>query len=645
MKRTYLKKLSLALLIILTIQISVPSVFANPDIDIRGNVVGTLEVKSNERDTFDITSVKLDVFRLELASQDEYVDEYSHIYQETVYPDIDGKVSFSRPSSFCFVEIDLESLPNGYGAETSGVLIKPGKNTFNLIIAEITEFDFDILNETTTFYGENSKQLTTASEYQVDYKDSLKKAYMDNSEEVKAECIIGDERISETVNISGMSSVGLSDCLYEKGLISEEEKIKSYINLLKETGIKDEYTSDLWYAVLSYQQENKISNSMNNEISAIAYDNIYNYNNPKEYTSGFFSVYYDGDEFTEAEAKNVHTTMGQAKQWLCTELKFLVPSFEPNKTTYSVYLRRTGGSYTSIISGTNHYTTITLNLGNDNISSINVAPTCAHEFMHAIQHEYTFALPYDLLINTGAISFKEAVSTCVGIASLNNNKALSSGCGGSIKDFLKTPEYPLFDKIEDTSRHYGACLFPLYIEQEYNYFYTIRHIFEKIKATPENKYNNIYSIIDEALQDENSSLAEAYAGCMLYNYDVKSNYRRCEGNWGDSARINACPYYLEPESYTLPYMSTRYYELTGQGVSGEPNTITFTLSSRDYRSSVRLQGIITTSAGVRSTKQYHFATQDAQASYNIKKGDKFCMLISNISFSAPEDISYMVYSY
>lgn len=161
----------------------------------------------------------------------------------------------------------------------------------------------------------------------------------------------------------------------------------------------------------------------------------------------------------------------------------------------------------------------------------------AHEYMHAIFYRYG-------IINTTTDQtwMHESFASWAGMAYEPDYTAFKTD---SIKSFLKTTWRPLnyFTNSGDNQyRHYGSCLFPLYIQQEMGGYSTIKEILSRYSSS-----KDPFTAIDAGLKYYGYSLAEAYAGCASYNFDTGYFYSiapKMSSSWGrgDIYRFSTYPH-------------------------------------------------------------------------------------------------------
>lgn len=617
-----LKRFLVVFLSAILIQISVgPAIASEAYSTIHGSI-------STINGNFDIDNVNVKIYKLEPKQKDEYGTKYSHIYQYSVKPDDNGKISFSRPSAYCYVSIDMNSVPANYGVLYSGFLIKPNKNEFSFSISKIADFDAALNSDDVTFYDKEHNKLETNSKYKINFCDTKNILQKNN---IKAECKIGDVTLDKYISVKNLSTVEKIDYLCDNKLINEKETIEFLVDSINNNKIESECDFQSSISKISeFTSKNKVDSSLKEKLDILYDTDIPSYNNEVVYTSGSFSIHYESGSVSSDKISSMATYFNMAKTFLCFYYGYETPNYKTGESTYQVYINLdcqfSGRTFPKNNPDGTVYSYFVMNVYNDNFNY--TLGSVTHEFMHAIQFKYS---AYTVNTHYSEMSsFNEAVCNTMKLYLVSN-----PGISYYVNMFLNSPNISLFTNPQSgpyKGRCYGAVLFPLYIEQEYNSFFTIKNIYEENRNV-----HDVYDAIDNVLSGNlyNSSFVEAYLGCMLYNYDVAANYDRAESDWQNCASLtNASP---TPTSYTLPNLSSRYFELSDSTY----NTFTFQLSSSSYLNDACLQRVITTSSGVYINK-FNFASLGHSFTYILNSGDKCCMIMSNISCSSSINFSVNV---
>ena len=612
---------------------------------ISSNVIAG-KIYFEETDSIDISKIKLNVFRLELLKEDEVSSEYAHIYETSVSPDKEGNITINRPSSYCYVEIDTESIPGNFGVDKDGSLISLNENEFSFTLSPISDFKIDFSNDEIEFYNKEKTHLFVNSKEEEKCKDdvktelknnkNVKKAHLD-SENMSVESIFNDFFIESKQPIDNLSTIEKIDYLCKKNVITEEEKISLYIGNLKNKQINEENEIIKALSVVSsFKLNNELSEELSEEINSLERSNIPTYENEKVYTDRFFTIHYEDGMISSNNLHALAVYLNFTKVSLCSTFEFETPNLAPGESTYQVYITSEqgySGLTVPVSNSGNIYTFININIddGNNTLSNYSLGTAC-HEFMHAIQFQYN---SYSVKQHSDEmVHFNEAVANSVKVRLVEN-----CGIQYFVNNFQNSPEVSLLSSSTTGSypfRCYGAVLFPLCVEQEYSDFNTIRKIYEEIYEE-DISVRDVYTAIDNVLKESDSSIQEAYTKCALYNYNIQYYYDYCETNWKTCAKLSSVT--PTAKNYDLSPLSTRYFEITDPSYNG----FAVTFSSSDYINYAELQRVDTIDDELSRT-HYSIFTQNITAIFNVDYGQKTCMILSNVSLNAPMTFSVRVVS-
>lgn len=643
-----MKKFKVVISLLLTLLlITSSSIIANADNNGNQNppseyINGVINCSENE--DVDFTDIEIEVFSLELKNSCEEYSEYTHVYETTVSPDENGEFTITRPSENTYVRIKTESIPSGFGIDIKSRFIPPSENEINFTIESITDFKVDFVNDKVDFYGESKKALFVDT-YSLEYDDkTLKEAFL-NDDPVSVSCVFDDFTVVAQQQTAEMSISSRIDYLYDNNIISEEERVRLYINNLRNNRISDESEMLGAFGIInSYTMNNEPSEELEEELENLRDQYIPTYTNEATFTAsnGYFTIHYESGSLSSGNQNLISYYLEQAKTTLCSTYNFDTPAFKPGETSYHVYITEdlsySGQTIPYEISG-NNYSHINISINRENnvnnkdidyntqlLTNYKKASFC-HEFMHAVQVYYGAYLNtqhYDEMKN-----FCEAVA-CSLMIHLVDNCNLKRYVG----KFQATPYMSLLYAPSSGTyayRCYGALLFPLSIEQDFDSFNTIREIYEENQSV-----GDVYTAIDNVLQNENSSLSVAYMKCALYNYNIQNYYNCYESTWQTTPSLTELPY--TPVDYEQNILTTNYFEITDTSYEH----FAFSFDSTDYLSKAALQSIRTTN-GVLSNFLYSSFAQNTTITFNSITGSKICFLVNNKSIDSYLDYSAYVY--
>lgn len=100
---------------------------------------------------------------------DDEVVGFSNNYYTSVYTDSNGTYEFDRPSDYCLVEVDLDSLPTKTGISSGSSFLYPGETIEPLTIYQIADVALDSDNSIAVYNGDGD---TIFTNIEVDNADS-----------------------------------------------------------------------------------------------------------------------------------------------------------------------------------------------------------------------------------------------------------------------------------------------------------------------------------------------------------------------------------------------------------------------------------------------------------------------------------------
>ena len=376
-------------------------------------------------------------------------------------------------------------------------------------------------------------------------------------------------------NFSNISKYEIADWAYRANIITEEEKIECYCELILSGNFGNICCLESVIEEISkYSKSNLISLNLKNKIDLIFHPTASTRTIPSDILYSFstenFVVHY-GIKTPEYKAIQVANYFeGIRSQFI--ELGFRTPLLEQNQTKYNVYLTYLPSSSGGIQSAA--ATTVKVNdsssnpvcssyiviydFGESTVFDTYVKEVATHEYFHAIQNAY----------NHKSNWFKEA---CANWAVININGSTLS-CRNKIHSFSYMSTTMTNDDIS-VNPLYGACVFPLTIQHYYGGVDTIKSIYTMYGNYPPNSVTQtkLREIITEGICDSgyDGSFEEAYrvmVGYMLspqvwfYNYASDVSYWSPNTNSTDPRLIP-----LEVNSSAtgvLNNMTSKYFKIS-----------------------------------------------------------------------------------
>lgn len=658
--------ISIILIIIVISILIIPETFAvskkenTIEETIKYSVTGEIST-INEELTIDYTNLNILIYELKQIAEDDYGIDYEHILVNTINPDKDGTFKFKKPSEMCYVKLDKTTLPQNVGVEKDSYLLKKYESEIVFNLDEIITTSLDVATNEITFIGNNDNKLITNEDYSFKYTKNTKKTIYEESK-VYYNCSINDTVLQGASDVSEMNDIEKTNFLYKNGQITRKRKIKNYIEII------DKYKNGETEQILCCEEITSIltelqtyalfttDETLQEEIQLLA-SSFPTYTTEQTVTDGIFTLHYEENAMTEDVIETCFDILNDTLFLFYNNFNFNAPNFENNKNTLQIYFivddTRVGTAYTQAVANSDYewasYIVIYIPTDLSNMCY----GTLTHELTHSIQFAY-YNENSCTNWNTEFTAFNEAVANSTTITLLDEN-----GLENSVNTFLESPELSLFDNTG--IREYGLMLYPLYLQQEYSG--TLPYCFSPIRKVYDNFANgeDVELALVNALSDYDISLANSYIDFMTKLYDVSNYYNLIEDDWNTTtARSNYCKNNIE---YTLPYLSTRYFEKTGadvldsttecdcdevcdcanESVCKSGNTFTVSLSDNTDVNSVNLREIFTNRYGgvyirnVSLTGGSRTITRDVSYS-NVK----FCIMVSNVSLDDSETINFEI---
>ena len=558
--------------VILTlVLLSCPLTVNGATIDAIGTNQFTLTIVNDDTTNIDMSGIEIDVYSSVLSSYDptSEVSEYTHTYAFSVNTDSRGKVNFARPSDNFLILIDLETLPKNTGID---VQTKFYRNNIHNDILHVTEID-DVVVELNEM-AENGVSVVALDKqdevinahYTIEEtaeKLSTASLLHSSTQIMSGKVYIGDfvESYSYEVEYSDEQKMLMVETAAEKNSITKTEALNFYIDYFEEHGRSPELyekvsslaSDSAWFETLSSTQQSNV----NVILSAPSYN--------KEYKVGNFIIRYNSSSSTvPTYIQSVMTAIQAADTSLVTGLSLSRPKSNWLGTAkYHIYV-------TSEASDSPAYTQPEINLGIrtsyiviPNITDLSgtlsaqMQGTVAHEYMHAITHDYrrSSELPS---------WFKEAWADWAAVRVFG----IGARDAGRVNNYLNNT----YKSLTSDEITYGKFLYPLYIKQIHGGDTTVANVVKNLSSTADVK-----TAITNALPDGYTfdSIFPAY---MRFNYAPKTFYSTYLSGWSDRPFLssdyplngypnnagvwNVNPYAAHYREFAVPTGSTYHLDIT-----------------------------------------------------------------------------------
>lgn len=462
-------------------------------------------------DNIDLSGIKVDIKAISILNEyTENLVEYTPSTYISTITDASGICVFNKPNTDFIIEIDLETLPEGYGVKQQIIYCKNNTEKIQIEIYEIFSvnpyFVYGELNF--TFCNKNGDNIL------VDYTildekvnvDSYDVLNMDQKSIVSYNGIVKASGVEYTFSFDDEITINNKllylDFLKSKNIIDENEWLSQYSKLMVSEDRKDYITTEFFDTFQLYQtkldKNSKLYNDVSNALRVNSVSNI-EYLNYKEASyldsstyRRYVRVYYTTEEYASI-ATAYATEAAEILEYFCNQWNFNSPQPQvvANGITisddryYPIFLNPnvSSGAYTVAGAGSiRSYIEVGPNDYSSNINNAIYDVVLAHELQHAIQITYHLTGEHDIWLKESFANWAAAV-----YADYKDRIDLRySEWEAGIQGYFSTTNISLTNYsyndptcINSTLRQY-SLLFPTYIYQSLRGIDKIEAIYTQI---------------------------------------------------------------------------------------------------------------------------------------------------------------------
>ena len=485
---------------------------------------GTVAFDGSTKQTADLSNIGIKIYSLAVAYTDPTSgqNDYSDTYVSTVTTNKNGAFSFTKPSVYYKIEIDLSSLPTGYGVDKYRCIYENGQSndTFTLYPIHNAEMVMETVYDApeVVFTASNGQRIYR--DYEINLSNESTRSVSSPNVDILATTqatfagnISGNEQysFSKTFDLSKLSSLEKVGFYANTKMITEAEKIDKYCDIMiakdfSEDGICLNHVIDE-ITDYAYDPSNLSGLSNSPEVAQVLSEPTTN-DFPYSVENDYFVVRYDNTNL--ANHANTIATLLIANRRILLQMGFNDPTRVVNSnvtTKINVYVTNMVSSYGTGVYGTTTYDPIsntTVGHSYIQIYCVSTAFNCgilsevvAHEYFHAVQNAHNY--------NSGVTTkwFKEACASWF---------AIYTGHSEMIKnDISNYLTYNLNMQLEyfngiNSGATYGKALFPLTIDIDFGGYSTIKTIYNILSSYSANYSNvDLRYAISSAVQTYNTS--------------------------------------------------------------------------------------------------------------------------------------------
>lgn len=306
----------------------------------------SIRIQSDDETDTDLSGIVFHVYEATLAfSDDSGMSKFDETFVFDVFSSENGEVTFERPSDCFSVTIDLDSLPDEFGADKQTEFylpyVKSARFNVNKIYRVVSNADcFDNLDEFTV-YDKNDGRLYVSVDSHVSIDVNEFYSSILNDDEINASLRLTEgpfeKNVNTRVDISEKNAFQRIDFLFDKGLISAEERIELYCDAFMDCRFEGVYCLHAYKAeIAQYASEHSIASERLRKKIARLFDNsvlsggsaraVTSYSGP--YASANINVYYSPNIST-AEVMAV-SSFFESLRTTYINYGFLPPLLEPS---------------------------------------------------------------------------------------------------------------------------------------------------------------------------------------------------------------------------------------------------------------------------------------------------------------------------
>lgn len=573
---------------------------------------GTVALDGSTKQTADLSNIDIKIYSLAVAYTDPTSgqNDYSDTYVSTVTTNKNGAFSFTKPSVYYKIEIDLSSLPTGYGVDKYRCIYENGQSndTFTLYPIHNAEMVMETVYDApeVVFTASNGQRIYR--DYEINLSNESTRSASSPNVDILATTqatfagnISGNEQysFSKTFDLSNLSSLEKVGFYANTKMITEAEKIDKYCDIMIARDFVNgeclnyvideisDYTNE-HARTLNYSTEAKVA-----QIFSVPTTSEF----PNYVENAFFRIHYE-DGLPASVANAIASAFMTYKNHLSSwGFELPIVDAQHNVATgngkYNVYVtaasstsgagvagttfeaeRVSGQKYSTYIYIYNVYEDTDIS---DGITGTVPASTLAHEYFHAVQAAYNFSA-----LAQESLWFIESCASWYGDIYMGTGESISNHIygffinKGNLKSIYYTQENASYLK-------YGKATFPLTIDIAYGGYVTIRKIWEQLRSKNIYTFAELKTAVDAGLiaNNRNSSFNDVFKTFSLYNSDPNYFYsskipieNEDEGTQWDWANHSYMSGYVNQES--LKY-STIYLEISPT-LSGYTYTVSGTIT-------------------------------------------------------------------
>ncbi len=287
----------------------------------------------------------------------------------------------------------------------------------------------------------------------------------------------GNYVITDYYDFSVTSKYEIAEWAYENDLISEEEKIDCYCDLVIKRNFDNiECLTGVFYEIQRYREESNISFELETKIDKLLEANEYSPtgailpNIEGLYENAYFRILYDPEKVSASAAESVGAYFAQVRAQF-VRWGFIPPLSDSSKYVVQLDCNKNENNYAGVtvyVPPTSDSNVCASSIIIYEFTSLtdDVKRTIAHELFHAVQKSYNYQYNW----------FGEACATFISLI-YHKDSAIGEHLW-EIYEFINSIETVSLATLPN-NKGYGAAIFPLTIYMDFGGMNTIVKIYEE----------------------------------------------------------------------------------------------------------------------------------------------------------------------
>lgn len=530
------------------------------------------------QEDIDLSQVTIDVSTSVLDQADE--ESGTLYYANTPFASYalsaDGTITFKRPSDYVLIDLDMDTIPSGFGVSGRQFFLTPQDRLVEITLERVADISLEYNDgDVKPYFWGQTGMLETNYVLEEITNDVRSSVVFDDEEPLifrQRQFVVESGNLRKTFTKTDTyryeDEYEKAGYLLDIGYYSKIEYVERFIELLQ-SGAPRSVTvcgNDLIAEINQYLEDEDISNDDKEALRALEMNIVGSPSRLTQYVTssgGYFRVQYDSALVTSAIAQAVANAFDSVRQYFVVNNGYPEPESGYMGNGYYIieikdlsYLSAAGACQP--INNNDSYIMIDTETAQDfydNTIDFGEAGVFAHEYMHAIVYKYCDDISNDDEQNWMHESFA-SFAGCLYCSNYGLHRRTSD-----VQQFIKTSNsmsLTYFDPDPNSinhSRHYGSLLFPLYLYEYKGGHSIIKKIYECYGI---NGGEPILAI-KSALSSYQYIFGDCLANCYASNFNTNAFYSNARPSWNyHSTLAGGLTSYPSTDTKTIEALSCEY---------------------------------------------------------------------------------------